>query len=139
MQEISITLQFITPCLGNVRRPDIDRFERDATGNITFMQSWFRELLVYGARAFAKHQNIILQVHIHPHIQGTPKVYRRYYGPAKYTDHEAFLVGDEITIKVMLPDGITENDFREIMRLAGGYKGISPYRWQDGFGRFTVK
>lgn len=29
MQEVVINLQFITPCLGNIRGDDIDRFDRD--------------------------------------------------------------------------------------------------------------
>ncbi len=37
-----------------------------------------------------------------------------------------------------LPDGLPEADFKAILKLAGGYRGISPYKWQDGFGRFTV-
>lgn len=134
-----MTLNFITACLGNVRREACDLMERDGQGNVVFLNSWWHDLLVYGSRALNRHQNTILQVRIHPHIQGEVKKYRRYYGPDKYKDHEAFLAGDEITIRAMLPDGMCEHDFREILRLAGGYRGISAYGWQNGFGRFTVK
>ena len=139
MQEAEITLQFITPCLANGRRPECDIFDRSPEGAVVFLQSWWRELLIYGSRAFGRHQNTILHVRIHPNIEGVVCRYRRYWGPDKYTDHEAFLAGDRITIKAMLPDGITIDDFKTILKLAGGYKGISPYRWQDGFGRFNVK
>lgn len=139
MQEVTLKLKFVTPCLGNVRRehgPDL--MERDGTGQVVFLESWWREILIWGARALSRHENRVRDVRMHPHVEGQVNIYRRYYGLAKYTDHEAFLVGDEITVRAMLPDGMTEADFREILRLAGGYKGISPYRWQDGFGRFTV-
>lgn len=139
MIEVTVGLEFVTACLGNVRRdvgPDL--FERDGTGHVTFMNSWWLCVLQYGARALNRHQNRVRDIHMHPHIAGEVKIYRRYYGPAKYKDHEAFLSGDTVVVKAMLPDGMTEADFREILRLAGGYRGISPYGWQDGFGRFTV-
>ena len=139
MQEVGVTLQFITACLGNVRRPTCDLFDRSPDGHVIFLQSYFRSLLIYGAQAYGRHQNTILQVRIHPHIEGTVHTYRRFWSADEYTDHEAFLVGDCITIKAMLPDNITQDDFKAILKLAGGYRGISPYGWQSGFGRFTIK
>jgi len=142
MQEATVTLQFITPCLGNVRGGpgEPDKFEHDpVTGLVTFYQSYWQNLLVRGAQAYSKCQNGVRLIRVHPCIDGKPKIYRRYYGYDSHTDHEAFLVGDEIIVKALLPDGMTPLDFEAILKLAGGYFGISPYGWQSGFGRFTVK
>jgi hypothetical protein len=138
MRRITLRLQFITPCLGHIRCDDYDRFERDATGAVVFMNSWWQKLFDYGAKAFGKHQAIISSVRVHPRIQGQPGRYKRYYAPGKYTVHEAFVAKQVITISVMLPNGINQKDFRTILNLAGQYRGVSPYGWQNGFGQFEV-
>ena len=136
MQEVTATLRFITPCLGNVRRNDYDRFERDGTGAVIFMSSWWREVLQYGTQAFGKHQGIINQVRIHARLECEVKRHKRFYAATKHHVHEAFLKGDTIVIRAMLPTGLPTDDFKEILRLAGAYRGISPYGWKDGYGQF---
>ena len=138
MQEVAVKIKFITPCLGNVRRDDYDRFERDSSGAIIFMSSWWREILQYGAQAFGKHQKLIHNVRMHARIEGGVKRYKRYYSATRYTEHEAFLKDDAIIVKAMLPTGLPPDDFKEIFRLAGNYRGMSPYGWQDGFGQFET-
>ena len=139
MQEVAIKLKFITPCLGGIRREDYDRFERDGDGSVIFLASWWREVLQYGAQAFGKHQGLITDIHMHAKIIGEVKIYRRYYGPNKYKEHEAFLRDDVVFLKAMLPTGLPAEDFEEILRLAGNYRGIAPYGWKDGYGQFEVQ
>jgi hypothetical protein len=136
MQEVSVKLKFITPCLGNIRCDDYDRFERDGSGNVIFMSSWWRDLLKYGARALGRHQDLVDDIRIHARIFGAVKRFKRYYAPGQYKEHEAYDKGDLVEIHAMLPTGVPPEDFKEILRLAGQYKGISPYKWQDGYGQF---
>jgi len=138
MIQTTVNIKFLTPCLGNVRKPDYDRFERSGTGAVTFLQSWWRETLSYGARALGKFQDSVLQTRIHPHIVGEVRRYKRYYNANQFTEHEAFLTDDVVSINAIIPDGMTEEDFKQILKLAGNYKGISPYGWREGYGRFTV-
>lgn len=138
MKEVELKLRFITPCLGHIRCNDYDRFEHNEDGYVIFMQSWWRNLLGYGAKAFGKHQRLMNDVRFHPIVEDKPNRYRRYYGPGQFKAHEAYLKDQVITVRAMLPDGIDEDDFRKIMDLAGSYCGISPYGWQSGFGQFGV-
>lgn len=138
MLEVAVKLKFITPCLGNVRKPDYDRFERDDTGTVIFMSSWWREVLQYGAKALGKHQGLVADVRMHSKIIGEVSRFRRYYSDSQYKEHEAFLKGDIIFVKAMLPAGLPADDFQEILRLAGNYRGMSPYGWKDGYGQFEV-
>jgi len=138
MKEVAVKIKFITPCLGGIRRPDYDRFERDGSGAVIFMASWWRRILVYGAKAFGKHQKLVRQVRMNSRIEGHVQRFKRFYAANRWTEHEAFMTGDEIVIRAMLPNGLPPNEFRTIINLAGEYRGISPYGWQDGYGRFEV-
>jgi len=138
MQEVVIGLQFITPCLGNIRCDDIDRFERDSKGMVIFMSSWWREVLRYGSQALGRHQSMVKRVRMHARIAGAVKQYLRYYTSSQAKTHEAFLPNDTIVVKAMLPTGMSCEDFQEILRLSGEYIGISPYGWKEGYGQFKV-
>jgi hypothetical protein len=138
MRQITVRLKFVTPCLGHIRKPDKDQFERDAAGNVIFMNSWWRKVLEFGAQAYGKHQALISAVRFDSVILGTVQTFKRFYGAQAFKEHEAFLPGTEITIRVVIPDGMVEAEFIEILKVAGRYKGISPYGWQDGYGRFDV-
>jgi hypothetical protein len=138
MREIRVHLRFITPCLGRVRRDDCDLFERDADGNVIFMNSWWRSVFEYGARAHGKHQRDMAKIRVHPRIEGESSRYRRYYSIDAFKFHEAFLAKSIIKVRIMLPDVIPLDTFQEILSLAGNYHGISPYGWKEGFGQFEV-
>lgn len=131
MKEITCRLRFLTPCLGHIRCDDCDLFERDATGVVIFHSSWWRSLLIYGARAFGKHQKKVQDIRINPKIDGIPQKYERYYKPHKFKLHEAFTAKQVISIRVLLPDGLPVEDFKKLFQLGGHYKGISPYRGRD--------
>lgn len=139
MQEVEVVLEFLTPCLGSVRRPDIDRFVKDSSGTVIFLASWWRDVLRYGAQALGRHQTLVRRVRMHARVSGDVKLYYRYYSITKYNIHEAFLAKDSIRVKAMLPTGMPAKDFEEILRLAGAYIGISPYGWKEGYGQFIVK
>ena len=138
MTEIQVHLRFLTPCLGHVRQQDCDRFERDTHGNVIFMNSWWRRVLDYGAQALGKHQRDIADVRVHPRIEGETKQFKRYYAPHRYKLHEAFLANASIGVRMLLPDSIPLDDFIVLLRLAGSYRGISPYGWKTGYGHFEV-
>lgn len=143
MIEVKAVIEFVTPCLGNVRNADMDTFERDGSGSIVFYASWWRTPLLYGANCFGKHQDKIGDVRIDAIVDGVPKYWDRPYKSGSsggVKRHEAFIAGDRITVSFMLPDGISVHDFTEILSYAGRYEGFSPYRGNpgDSYGQFFV-
>ena len=136
MREVEVKLQFMTPCLANNRNDDYDRFNRDAAGNVLLMPSWWTGILEHGAAALCRYQQDVKNIHVNPVVDGLAKRFKRYYASSLYKEHEAFLEGDIIGIKVLLPDSIPYADLLRIFELAGPYKGISPYRWSEGYGLF---
>ena len=128
----------LTPCLGHIRRPACDLFERDAAGTVIFMHSWWRKLFEYGAQAYGKHQRLVNDVRVHPRVDGRVEQFKRFYGPESFKLHEAFLANSIVTIRVMVPDGLPTQEFIEVLSVAGEFRGISPYGWKDGYGRFEV-
>ena len=138
MKEVEVKLQFVTPCLANNRYDDYDRFNKDKSGNVIMMPTWWKTILEHGANTLCRHQSEVQNIKVHPIIDGMPKRYKRYWGNNQFKEHEAFLAGDIIGIKVMLPDSVPYADLLKILELAGPYKGISPYRWSEGYGNFIV-
>jgi len=139
MREVRVSLRFITPCLGNKRSVDQpDKMLRDAAGSVVFISTWWSIILTYGARALSKHQAQIRTVSWDQKVKGVTSVYRRYYTETDYTEHEAFDTGSVIQVNALLPESIPLEDFEEILRIAGTYKGISPYGHDKGFGRFEL-
>ena len=138
MKEVEVKLQFITPCLANNRHDTRDLFDKDKAGNVMMMPSWWKSILEYGASALNKHQDSVKEIRVHPVVDGVPKVYKRYWGNNQYKEHEAFLKDDVIGIKVLIPNTMPYKDLLDIFKLAGPYKGISPYRWDEGYGLFNV-
>lgn len=113
-------------------------FPRCAAGRITFMATWWMHILRYGAQAKGCLADVD-HVYFDTYVDGQPKPYRRYYNNKDYTVHEAFLVGDTASVNVMLPDQVSVEQFSDMMGIAGRFRGISPYRHRDGWGRFTVE
>ena len=145
--EVDIRLSFIEPCLGNERYPDPEpnRMLRNTEGTVVFMQAWWRTVLLKAAQAYGKHQDRVKQVRWTPEIDGTVKLFTRYYFvKANNTRvqhakaHEAFERGDVIGVRALVPDDVPLVEFREILQLAGTYFGISPFGWRRGFGKFNV-
>jgi hypothetical protein len=137
MQTIKVKLRFVTPCLGQIRCSDYDRFQRDGD-SVIFMEIWWTSILDYGARALGRHHKDIADIHVDPRIEGLPKRFKRFYREHEFKEHEAYLPGDVIGATFMVPSAISEKDFLQILTYAGRFCGISPYGWKKGFGKFEV-
>ena len=149
MYEIYLRLRFDSPCLGSTRsdaEESTDRMLRGPDGNVMFSQVWWRTIVCQGARCFGRHQERVKSVLWTSSVDGTSKMFRRYYhlrsetGESQrlFKDHEAFLAGDVIGVKALVPDDVPLEDFRDIMSIAGEYFGISPFGWKMGYGKFKV-
>lgn len=136
--EVVATLRFTTPCLGNIRGKDANRMLRDANGKVIFLQTWWRAGLGFAAQALCRYQKEVPDVQTDPVVDGELSVYKRYYAPEKYTEHEAFDAGSVIRVRFMLPHKIDADGFRELLEMSGKYVGISPCGYRQDFGRFTV-
>jgi len=149
MYEVCLKLRFETPSLGSKRgekEGDPDQMIRGPDGNVTFSQTWWRTIVCQGAKCYGKHQERVRSILWGSSVDGTTKMFTRYYllrdsqgrSQKLCKEHEAFLAGEIIGVKAMLPDDIPIEDFKDIMAVAGQYFGISPFGWKMGFGKFTV-
>lgn len=136
--EVSVRLRFTTPCLGNERREQRDLMMRSKDGNVVFLQSWWRCSLAFAAKAMGRFTSEVEQIQADPEIRGNAKIYRRWYSSSSFKEHEAFLVGDEIEARLWLPNGISPDDLKRLLEIAGKYVGLSPYGYKQDFGRFAV-
>jgi hypothetical protein len=84
-----------------------------------------------------RHHAAVRDIDWDPIIEGTPREYKRFYAPSRYTVHEAFFPGDKIVVHAVVPASLPLEDFSELLRIAGRYKGISPYR-KGPYGTFDV-
>jgi hypothetical protein len=136
--EVVATVRFVTPCLGNVRGERLDCMLRGRDGRVLLLQSWWRSGLGYAAQALCRWVDEVGQIQTAPEVDGRLEIYRRFYGPKDFKEHEAFLAGREIMVKFCLPPKMTLEDFRELLSVAGQYVGISPYGYKQDYGRFEV-
>ena len=145
MRELKVTLAFTTECLGNVKyQPEGQewpayRFARTPDGHIRFEAGWWRANIRFAADALCRHQSCVDQIHFDiAVVKAQPtKMHRRYFNSKAYMRHEAFLPGDRITIKCLVPDAINDEDFKQLMDLIGRFRGISPFGPRE-YGFFTV-
>ena len=138
MIEVAVTLQFNQYCLGNCRYKTVSRFLHDANDRVMFLPTWWAAVMRYAAQLLNKHQAAVKHIDWDPVIIGNPREYRRFYAQGRFTKHEAFYPGDIIEVHAVLPGEITLIDFRELLTIAGCYKGMSPYRPEDKYGTFEV-
>jgi hypothetical protein len=145
--EVCIKLCFNEPCLGNVRQadPEPNLMERNPEGNVIFSAVWWRSITERAARVYNRHQSRILDIMWNAEVDGTPQIYKRYYNvweddkkKKRFKNHEAFLRGDVIGLRALIPNDIPMREFEEIMSMAGEYFGISPFGWRKGYGKFKV-
>ena len=137
--EITATLKFTTPCLGNIRKPDYDRMQRDPDGNVIFLPSWWRAAFAQAAKATNQHYGLVDKVRPAPVVVGQVSKVKRRYGrrPDDTHAHEGFDEGAVIKIKFALPPGVAIAQFKELLQAVGSYVGFSPYRQED-YGFFAV-
>ena len=138
MTEVEATLRFVTHSLGNCRCGQVNRFPHDPDGRVMFMPTWWASLVRYAAKVLSKHHHAVKEIDWDPFVVGAPLEYRRYYAKSRYQRHEAFYPGDSIVVRAVLPDDLDIDDFRELLVLAGRYRGVSPYGNDKQLGRYVV-
>jgi hypothetical protein len=138
MQEIEIVLEFTQHCLGDARYKNRSRMLRAPDGRVMLLASWWAALFKYAAQVLNRHHDAVTEIDWDPIVDGETSEYKRYYAPGKWTLHEAFYPGDEITVKAVVPSSIPLEDVAEMLRISGRYRGISPYRKDKQYGTFTV-
>jgi len=136
--EVVATIRFTTPCLGNIRGDGPNRMLRNAEGKVILLQTWWRSGLGFAAQALCRYQKEVSEVQTDPVVDGELSVYRRYWAPDKYTEHEAFDAGSELRVRFMLPRKMDVKGFQELLEMSGRYVGISPHGYRQDFGRFSV-
>lgn len=152
MREVTIRIRFNRECLGSARRRGAKGqvkfcMLRDPRHRVMFLPSWWHQLLRYAATVTNQQQGIVKRIDWNPVIDGMPraawkrtivadgKVERR----MRYAVHEAFLPGDVVGINAVLPDGLSIEQFQELLEIVGTYKGISPFQRDDErYGTFEV-
>jgi hypothetical protein len=149
MRELTVRIRFIKPALGNVKQPKTGRFvmpRNPVTGAVTFLASWHRSNMQFASQLLGRHQDEVKKILWDLNVDGVVLPngwYRRYYTVSGTTKerhvlHESFRPGQVVGINCVVPAGIPDDDFWELMRIAGQYKGLSPAR-PDEFGRFEVE
>lgn len=136
--EVTATLKFTRPCLGNVRRTDYDRMQRDPEGCVIFMPTWWRAALAQAAKAINRYYKYVDLIHPGLVVEGTLTKIKRWYGAKKYKVHEGFSVGATVQASFLLPNDLSLNAFAELLEATGLYIGMSPYGWKDKYGLFSV-
>jgi hypothetical protein len=138
MEEVVVALRFVTPCLGGVRSEALDTFLRNSEGQVIFLPSWWAAMFRQAAQMANLAQVQAGKILVQPAIEGVVGTYRRYYRPREYKDHEAFLAGTTIKVKMILPAGLTREELYRLLEMGGQYCGLSPYGHGIGFGRFSL-
>lgn len=138
MIEVEATLRFDQHSLGNCRHKKINRMLHAPDGRVMFLPTWWQSLMRYAAKVANKHYADAQEVDWDPIIEGTPREYKRFYAPSRYSTHEAFFPGDEIVVRAVVPSTLSIDDFSNLLRIAGRYRGISPYRKDKQYGTFEV-
>jgi hypothetical protein len=153
MQEVSVQVRFIRPCLGSVKRRlggdrTVFAMPRDYRGRIVFPPAWWNSLMSYAAKVHNLGHRAVRRIDWDSILQGdTHDTWRRVVVPAsrdrkgraRYALHEAFLPGAVVTVCAVLPSELTVDDFTRLLTTAGTYRGVSPFRADDEhYGVFEV-
>ena len=138
--EVVARLEFTTPCLGNVRKPDYDRMSRDRDGKVIFMPSWWRAAFTKAAIALSRYHRLVDKIYPALQIEGRVSRIKRLFGSKMngVKIHEGFDIGTQVVCRFALPHGMTVGQFTELLEDTGLYIGVSPYGWRDDCGRFRV-
>jgi hypothetical protein len=138
--EVIAQIQFVRPCLGNVRKPDFDRLLRDPDGEVIFLATWWRSAFLKAARAINRYYKLVDKIRPALTVSGPVSHIKRWYGndSSAFKVHEGFDTGTTVTAQFLLPSGMTLDQFRELLETVGCYFGISPYGWKAGYGIFHV-
>lgn len=151
MQEVTIRLRFTRECLGFAKKPTssgkgvIYRMPRDGSDRVMFLPSWWKANLTYAAKVVGRCHTEATKVAWSSTVDGRLSEWRRIVQPAKegkkarYALHEAFRPKTVVGVNAILPDGLTIDDFTELLEVVGTYKGISPFQSDDEtYGTFEI-
>lgn len=148
MQEVTVSLQFTRPCLGNVRQNTrhgiCHAMPKDASGTVIFLPTWWAAGMRYAAKVYGQAYEEVKAVDWAMPVSGELGTWKRYVERPNqkrkgYAVHEAFLVGTVIRVSAVLPDGLSLPVFTELLGVCGTYRGISPFQHQtDKYGMFVV-
>lgn len=152
MQEVTIRIRFTRECLGFAKKPlnkgkgVIYRMPRDGSGRVMFLPSWWKANLTYAAKVVGRCHTEATKVVWAGTVDGHLAEWKRIVSPAnggkkkaRYALHEAFRPSTIIGVNAILPDGLTIDDFTELLEVVGTYKGISPFQSEsETYGTFEV-
>ena len=157
MRELTVRIEFTSPCLGNVKLKDgtplSGRFVmlRSPDKHVMFLPTWWQANMVLAAKVLGRHHAAVKKIHWDAFVDGIPRRRRcndgdyepvwfsRYYGSGRrrYSLHEAFYQGQTVGINCIVPPPIDDDTFLRLMNTIGRYKGISPFKPGE-YGMFKV-
>ena len=153
MREVVVRIEFMTPCLGNLKKVmksnrggdwTVYYLPRTPDGQVRLEQAWWSGKLSFAAEVLCRHQRDIKYVTFEVAVDGKAndkinKFYERYITGKRYVRHECFAPGEVIGVNCVVPSSIPNDDFWRIMENVGKFRGISPFgKREDGFGHFKV-
>lgn len=145
MRELTARIRFTKHSLGNVKDRTTGRFmfPRSPNGAITFLSSWHQSNMRFAATLLNLHHDAVKGIYWDIEIDAATDAngwHRRYYtvgGRERYVLHEAMMPGQVVGINCVVPAEIGDEAFWQLLRVAGQYKGLSPFRPGD-FGHYDV-
>lgn len=147
MRELTSTIRFTKASLGDVKARQKEGsflMPRNPQGSITFMATWHQSNMRFAAQVLGRHSDEIVRISWDIAVVGDARRgswYRRYYqttsGKTRYASHECFEAGQQVGIRCVVPPAIGDDDFWQLMEIAGRYRGLSPYRPRE-FGFYEM-
>ena len=147
MRELTVRIRFTQPCLGSVpdrARQGIMLLPRNPQGQIVFLSTWHASNMKFAAQLLGRHQGEVGKIRWDVVIEAKAKpgaYYHRYYQKGnrkRFVRHEVLHAGQVIGVNCVVPSSISTDEFWELLRVAGQYQGISPYR-NGPYGLFEVE
>jgi hypothetical protein len=144
VRDVIVSIRFCSPCLGNVALQDGSgryALPRDRLGRVIFLPSWHLANMSFASTLLGRHQDAVRDIYWQLPVEGETRWWKLYRtganGRRRFGEHEAFAPGTEVRLACRLPQAIGLDDFRSLMALAGGKRGLSP--WKPGrYGFFEV-
>lgn len=150
MLELETVIRFTSPSLGNRydSADNVFRFQRSAQfpDRIIFMSSWHAANMRFASQVCGMHHkdvgDIFWDMTVIANVD--PLRWFRCYGHQqkagqrrRWSSHEFLGEGEEVKIRCVVPVSVSTEDFTELLRVAGKYRGLSPWRPRE-YGRFDV-
>ena len=148
MRELTVRIRFTKHSLGNVKTAGTGRFmfaRNPSTHAVTFLASWHRTNMRFAAQVLGRGHDEVEKILWDINVDGVVEKgswFRRFYtvsGTTKkrFVLHESFQPGQVVGLNCVVPNGISDDDLWQLMRIAGQYKGLSPARPTE-YGHFDV-